>query len=320
MTTTRAPWPLSDCCAALADVAVAADDRDLAAEHDVGAAVDAVDERVADAVQVVELGLGDRVVHVDRRERAACLLRASAESRLHAGRGLLGDAADAGGDALPEARSPRRTSAKPLHEDALFFAGVVGGRGHGTGLFELEALVHEHRGVATVVEDQVRAAAVGPVEQLLGRPPVLLERLALPGEHREHRRVIDGAVGANRNRSSRVILGREDVAGHPTNVSAESGERLDQHCGLDGHVQRADDAGAGERLLVGVLGTQRHQAGHLVLGEADLLAAEFGQGEIGDAKVLLGGVSHSDVLCSGSSKEVHAIGSLPWLVTPAGVV
>ena len=54
--------------AALADVAVAADDGDLAADHHVGGAVDAVDERVAAAVEVVELRLRDRVVDVDRRE------------------------------------------------------------------------------------------------------------------------------------------------------------------------------------------------------------------------------------------------------------
>ena len=55
--------------AALADVAVAADDGDLAGDHHVGRAVDAVDQRVAAAVEVVELGLGDRVVDVDRREQ-----------------------------------------------------------------------------------------------------------------------------------------------------------------------------------------------------------------------------------------------------------
>ena len=41
--------------AALADVAVAEHDRDLAADQDVGGAVDAVDQRVAAAVLVVEL-------------------------------------------------------------------------------------------------------------------------------------------------------------------------------------------------------------------------------------------------------------------------
>ena len=63
--------------AALADVAVAADDRDLAGEHHVGRAADAVDERVPAAVEVVELALRDRVVDVDRREQQRARLRAS---------------------------------------------------------------------------------------------------------------------------------------------------------------------------------------------------------------------------------------------------
>ena len=53
---------------ALADVAVARDEGDLAAHQHVGGAVEAVGQRVADAVVVVELRLGDRVVDVDRRE------------------------------------------------------------------------------------------------------------------------------------------------------------------------------------------------------------------------------------------------------------
>ena len=54
--------------AALADVAVAADHRDLAPDEDVRGAVEAVDQRVPAAVLVVELALGDRVVDVDGRE------------------------------------------------------------------------------------------------------------------------------------------------------------------------------------------------------------------------------------------------------------
>ena len=54
--------------AALADIAVAAHHGDLAGDHHVGGALDAVDQRFAAAVQVVELGLGDRVVDVDGRE------------------------------------------------------------------------------------------------------------------------------------------------------------------------------------------------------------------------------------------------------------
>ena len=40
-----------------------------------------------------------------------------------------------------------------------------------------------------------------------------------------------------------------------------------------------------ERLGVAVLGPQRHQPGHLLFGQHDLLAAEFGEGEVGDAEI-----------------------------------
>ena len=82
---------------------------------------------------------------------------------------------------------------------------------------------------------------------------------------------------ADDDRRRRVILRREDVARHPAHVGAELGQRLDEHRGLNRHVQAAHDARAGERLLRAVLLAQRHQAGHLLLGEADFLAAELGQ-------------------------------------------
>ena len=117
----------------------------------------------------------------------------------------------------------------------------------------------------------------------LGAPPVLLERLALPGEHRRALRVLRRAAGfgtADDDRGGGVILRREDVARHPAHVGAELGQRLDEHGGLNRHVQAAHDARAGERLLAAVLRAQRHQAGHLLLGEADLLAAELGERQI----------------------------------------
>ena len=88
--------------AALADVAVAADDGDLAADHDVGGSVDAVDEAVPASVQVVELRLGDRVVDVDRRETTGSPFFLHLVEAVDAGRGLLGHAADAGGDLREE--------------------------------------------------------------------------------------------------------------------------------------------------------------------------------------------------------------------------
>ena len=126
-------------------------------------------------------------------------------------------------------------------EDDLELLGVGGRRVRDlAGLLELDALVHDERGVATVVEDHVRAATVGPAQRLLGAPPVLLERLALPGEHRD---------AAPRRSPRRRGPGSRRCCSDAQRTSAPSvDERLDEHRGLDRHVQRAGDAGAGERL------------------------------------------------------------------------
>ena len=78
---------------ALADVAIAGDHGDLAGDHHVGGALDAVDQRLAAAVEIVELGFGDRVVDVDGREGELAVLGHLIEA-LDAGGGLLGDALD----------------------------------------------------------------------------------------------------------------------------------------------------------------------------------------------------------------------------------
>jgi hypothetical protein len=49
--------------------------------------------------------------------------------------------------------------------------------------------------------------------------------------------------------------------------------------------QRTGDARTGERLLIGVLASQGHQAGHLVLGEGDFLATKPSEFDVGDLEV-----------------------------------
>ena len=94
--------------AALAHVAETADQRDLAADQHVGGPVEAVDQRVPDAVDVVELALGDRVVDVDRREEQQALLGQLVEP-VDAGGGLLGDTADVGATGV-QCAGPRPAS------------------------------------------------------------------------------------------------------------------------------------------------------------------------------------------------------------------
>ena len=71
-------------------------------------------------------------------------------------------------------------------------------------------------------------------------------------------------------------------------------------------MERAGDARAPERLLRAELAAQRHQPGHLALGDLDLLAPVRGEREVGHAVVIgcqlaHGGLGHlsSLGLCSG---------------------
>ena len=85
-----------------------------------------------------------------------------------------------------------------------------------------------------------------------------------------------------------MILRGEDVAARPAHVRAEVHEGLDEHGGLDGHVQRTGDPDALERLLLRILSSDGHEAGHLVLGDDDFLAAPLGEGDVADLVVVLG--------------------------------
>jgi hypothetical protein len=90
-------------------------------------------------------------------------------------------------------------------------------------------------------------------------------------------RIVLGAVGTYGDCCRRVVLRREDVARRPPHLGTQLDQRLDEHSGLDRHVQRAGDARTCERLARTELGAQGAQTGHLVLGEVDLLASERGE-------------------------------------------
>ena len=75
---------------------------------------------------------------------------------------------------------------------------------------------------------------------------------------------------------------RVQRCGLAANLGSESDERLDEHCGLRGHVKAASDAGTFERLLGSVLGAEVHEARHLVLGEHDVFATKLGELDVSD--------------------------------------
>jgi hypothetical protein len=146
-------------------------------------------------------------------------------------------------------------------------------------------LVNKGGQVTTVVEDEVELLVVlEGSELLLEAPVVLLLGLALPGEDRNT---------SSGNGSGGVVLGAEDVAAGPGNLSTESSEGLDEDGGLDGHVKATSNAGTGERLVGSILGSSLHETGHLILSELDLLAAKGSKRKVSDLE-LVGGSRHDE--------------------------
>ncbi len=188
-------------------------------------------------------------------------------------------------------------------QDGLLLAGGLGDDadvGLGPG-----AQVQQQGGVAAVVQDHVAIdlltlTGVRPLEDPVGVVPVVGEALALHGIDRD-------AVGGDGGGG--VVLGGEDVARGPAHLGAQGGEGLDQHGGLDGHVQGAGDAGALQRLAGRVFLADGHQAGHLRLGDADFLAAPVGQGQVGH--FVIGEISHSRLLQNCGREEGRVSGCSP---------
>ena len=273
-------------CRALAHVAIAADNRDLARHHHVRGAADAVDQRFLAAVFVVELGLGHGVVHVDRGEGQQALLVQIIEA-VNAGRRFLGHALDrCAGQGEPAGACGH--ALLDLGLDDLFFLVLRDGDDVLTRLGARTEKDVERR-VAAIVEDHVRA--FGEHEGFVEAVHFLFQCLTLDRENRR---------AASRDRRCGVILGREDVAGRPAHICAQRHERFNQNCGLDRHVQRTDDPRAFQRLAVAVFGTAGHQARHFGFSDIQLFAAISGKRNILD-DVIFGhlGTLHQNSFAAG---------------------
>jgi hypothetical protein len=128
--------------------------------------------------------------------------------------------------------------------------------------------------VAAVVEDHVGVPWLAILQDgLLQAPLVLFFGFAFPGENRD--------AGGGDGRSG-LVLSREDVAGRPAHFGTQGNQGFDQHGGLDGHVDAAEDLRALERLLGQVLATQAHQGRHFRFGDDGFATAPGGQGHVGD--------------------------------------
>jgi len=265
---------------ALTDITVSADDSLLSRQHDVRGAHDPIGKRVLAPVEVVKLGFGDGIVHVDRREEETAVLLHGVETVDTRG-GFFGDTLTARGNLVPLVSLSAFEETLDDGQDDLELGIVRRGRiGKSSVLqeevFSFLSFVNEKGHVTSVIDNEIRtltfSVIFGPRESIQGALPVFLEGFSLPGEDRRT------LITSNRRRS--MILSREDIARAPTNVTAQVFERLNQDGRLDRHVQRTGNASTLQGSSRSLLFTACHETRHLNLGEFNVLATIIGKGNI----------------------------------------
>ena len=148
----------------------------------------------------------------------------------------------------------------------------------GRGVHPIRSLLHlipavQQKGhIATIIHHQLRAQAIAVAQGSPGAIPVFGEGLALPGKHRHARGC---------NRSGCVILRGENVAAGPAHLGTQCHQSLNEHSGLNRHVQRTGDTHPGQGLLLTILLTASHEPRHLVFRNGNFLASPILQGDIG---------------------------------------
>ncbi len=213
---------------------------------------------------------------------------------VHAGGGLLGDAFDALADPRPAlgVLAERALQQREDHLELLGVAASPAGSGHGAGRLVLGALVHQQRGVAAVVEDHVGAGVAPafrprPASAAPARCTTSTPRASRPSRRTPGRRAAPRAYRRARRRPPRRrgpgwrrCCSCTSAPRAPSAVSVSISTAVwTVMCSEP--VIRAPRSGCASR----VLGADRHQARHLVLGERDFLAPELREGEVGDLEV-----------------------------------
>jgi hypothetical protein len=177
---------------------------------------------------------------------------------------------------MPEAGALLEHALEQVLDDLFLVAAALGVDPIGA-ILQLIAFVNQQRGVPAIVHDELGALAAGEGQRVEGAVPILFEGFALPGEY--------GCAGGG-DGGGGVVLGGEDVAARPADIGAELLERLDENGRLNGHVERTGDTDALEGLLRTMLRADGHEAGHLMLGDMNGLAAPVSETEVADLEVV----------------------------------
>ena len=217
-------------------------------------------------IEIVEFRFGDGIVDVDRWNQQTAFLMHLVKAP-DAGGGLFRYATPILHDLVPAIRILALNIEQQIFYD-LFFLVCRVRLSPIAAFFQFVAFVDEQRGVAAIVDHQLRTSAFGVRNRAIRAPPVFLERFALPCEHG------DTAPGDG---GSGMILRGENIAACPAHTRAKIGQCLDQDRCLNRHVQRSGDAHACQRFVRRVFFADRHQPRHFLFRNGNFSSAKIGQ-------------------------------------------
>mmetsp|Transcript_7689 Transcript_7689/g.9215 ORF Transcript_7689/g.9215 Transcript_7689/m.9215 type:complete len:449 (+) Transcript_7689:420-1766(+) len=266
----------------LTNITVSADNSLLTGHHDIGGTHDTIGKRMLASVQVVKLGLGDRVIDIDGREKKSSSLLHGVQT-VNTGGGFLGNTLTTGSNLVPLVSFTSFQKTLDDGQDNLEFGIVGGGRIRKSfvgqkGIFGLLTFVDEKSHIPTIIDNDVTSVTLAiifrPGQGIQGALPVFLKRFTLPGK--------DGSRFVTGNGGSGVILGRENVTRTPTDITTQSLQGFDEDSGLDSHVQRSRNTSILQRSIGTEFFTACHQARHLHFGKFNVLATVIGQRNISD--------------------------------------
>jgi len=187
--------------AALAHITITTDASNLATEHNISSTLDTIDKRVTATINVIKLALGNSIVDIDCREEKLTLLGKLVETVDTSG-SLLRNTTDLRKNLVEITRLLLLDALKDSVKATKFLAALVVIKHLGLVLSPIATVDHESS-ITTIINNQLRAKHLAPVDCIPGAFPVFRESLTLPSKNR----------GTTRsNSSSSVILSGEDVA------------------------------------------------------------------------------------------------------------
>merc|ERR1719511_603519 len=110
--------------------------------------------------------------------------------------------------------------------------------------------------ITTIIKDHIQWLAIRENKGLLNAPQVLLISLPFPG--------IDRNSGFG-NSGSSMILGRENIAARPSDLSSKLSQSLNEHSCLNSHVEASSNTRTLQRFLGSIDTTHHHETRHLIL-------------------------------------------------------